>query len=78
MQQFVNNNILIYTVIIVSRYTLPYEEEMVHCKKRVSDFPISSQVVTNQTLPGRKLLNYSGHTAKLGPIGSEYITPARE
>jgi hypothetical protein len=32
--------------------------QTIHCKK-VTVFPISSWDVTNQTLPGRKLLNYS-------------------
>jgi|LakMenEpi03Aug12_release.lakeMendotaPanAssembly.Ray.scaffolds.fasta_scaffold2937772_1 hypothetical protein len=30
-----------------------------HCKKKVSDIPVLSWDVTNQTLPGRELSNYS-------------------
>jgi hypothetical protein len=28
-------------------------EKTLHCKKKVSDFPVPSQDVTNQTLPGK-------------------------
>jgi hypothetical protein len=31
----------------------------IHCKKKVSGFPVPSRDVTDQTLPGRELLNYS-------------------
>jgi hypothetical protein len=30
-----------------------------HCKKKVSRFPVPSRDVTNQTLPGLEKLNYS-------------------
>jgi hypothetical protein len=32
---------------------------MLHCKKKVRDFPVPSRDVTNQTLSGREKLNYS-------------------
>jgi hypothetical protein len=35
------------------------EGETINCKKKVSDFPVPSRDVTNQTLPERELLNYS-------------------
>jgi hypothetical protein len=33
--------------------------EGIHCKKKVSDFPVPSRDITYQTLLGRELLNYS-------------------
>ncbi len=33
--------------------------DLVHCKKKVIVFPVTCLDVTNQTLPGRQLLNYS-------------------
>ncbi len=36
-----------------------YEVQYVHCKKKVSGFPVPSRDVTNQTVPGREYLNYS-------------------
>jgi hypothetical protein len=31
-------------------------EHDIHCKKKISDFSVPSQDVTNQTLPGRDLI----------------------
>ncbi len=44
------------TVIYVGRnwVTLIVQLAFVHCKKKVSDFPVPSRDVTNQTLSGRK------------------------
>ncbi len=39
--------------------TRPAESWQIHCKKKVGDFPVHSRDVTNQTLPGLELLNYS-------------------
>ncbi len=38
--------------------TLLAQASTIHCKKKVSDIPVPSRDVTNQTLPRRKKLNY--------------------
>ncbi len=42
-----------------THYTSSCENDIIHCKKKVTDFPVPSRDVTIQTLPGWEKLNYS-------------------
>ncbi len=46
--------IMFITIGTVEREYVEIGKDLIHCKKKVSDFPFSSQDVTYQTLPGRE------------------------